>query len=135
MIEVNPPPSFTASKEHFKKVARQHFRNLSSLAGVTYRCVWQEHDTAPVDVGHVAQALDEALNDLGHFIHPSNLNDSAYDSGGIVSNSASNRSSSSSGGGGSSSIGTDSCGNDHIDSDSSNIGNVCNAPASINNSS
>eukprot|EP01036_Dinobryon_divergens_P026856 gene26856-35548_t len=74
VIEVNPPPSYTASKEHFKKVARQHFRNLSSLAGVTYRGIWQEHDTAPVDVGQVVQALDEALNELGCIIHPSTSN-------------------------------------------------------------
>jgi hypothetical protein len=83
VIEVNPPPSYTASKEHFKKVARQHFRNLSSLAGVTYRGIWQEHDTAPVDVGQVVQALDEALNDLG-CLSTSNVessNNSSNDSG------------------------------------------------------
>ena len=77
VIEVNPPPSYVASKEHFKKVARQHFRNLSSLAGVTYRGVWQEHDTAPVDVGQVVQALDEALNDLGCLFRPSSTSNNS----------------------------------------------------------
>ena len=61
MIEINPPPSYNSSKEHFKRVARQHFRNLSRFAAVDYQCIAQEHDVAPVDIEKVVDALKKCL--------------------------------------------------------------------------